>query len=81
MPGRALKNEFLRKVEQQNMKIRKCYGCLAKCDPAKIPYCITDALIRAVKGDVKHGLVFCGAEVGRIKEISTVRKIIQELTV
>lgn len=59
----------------------KCYGCLAKCNPAQIPYCITDALIRAVKGDVEHGLVFCGADVGQIKRISSVHEVMQGLMV
>ena len=43
------------------------------------PYCITDALIKAVKGDVDHGLVFCGANVGKIHEITTVHQVMEEL--
>ncbi len=81
MPGRALRNDFLKQIKQKRLKIKKCYGCLEKCNPAKIPYCITDALIRAVKGDVKNGLVFCGADVGNIKKISTVQDVMQELMV
>ena len=81
MPGRALKNGFLEQVKQNPMAIGKCYGCLAKCNPAKIPYCITDALIRAVKGDVDHGLIFCGADVGKINRMSTVHEVMQELMV
>ena len=61
------------------MKIGRCYGCLKNCDPAKIPYCITDALTRAVQGDVENGLIFCGAEVGRIHEMTTVHDLMQEL--
>ena len=79
MPGRALKNDFLEQVGRKRTGVRKCYGCLEKCNPAKIPYCITDALIRAVKGDVKNGLVFCGAKVGKITKISTVREVMEEL--
>ena len=81
MPGRALKNKFIKQAAENSTKIGKCYGCLAKCNPAQIPYCITDALIRAVKGDVEHGLVFCGADIGRIKQISTVHDVIQGLMV
>ncbi len=81
MPGRALKNEFLEQVKQKRVTIGKCYGCLEKCNPAKIPYCITDALIRAVKGDVKNGLIFCGANVGKITQMSTVHDVMKELTV
>ena len=50
-------------------------------NPAKIPYCITDALIRAVNGDVKNGLIFCGANVGKITGMSTVHEVMAELTV
>lgn len=81
MPGRAMKNDFLEQVRQKRTKVGKCYGCLEKCSPAKIPYCITDALIRAVKGDVKNGLIFCGANVGKITKMSTVHEVMAELTV
>ena len=58
----------------------KCYNCLEKCNPAKVPYCITKALIDAVKGDVENGLVFCGANTGRIREMTTVKELMAELT-
>lgn len=80
MPGRALKNAFLEEVREHNLAVGKCYGCLAKCRPSEIPYCITDALIRAVKGDVEHGLVFCGANVGKIHEITTVHQVMEDLS-
>ncbi|MDE6981933.1 MAG: nitronate monooxygenase family protein, partial [Lachnospiraceae bacterium] len=79
MPGRALKNAFLEEVKEHSLAVGKCYGCLAKCKPSEIPYCITDALIKAVKGDVEHGLVFCGANVGKIHEITTVHQVMEEL--
>lgn len=81
MPGRALNNVFIKKVSQEKEKITSCLGCLAHCNPAQVPYCITKALINAVKGDVDNGLVFCGANVDRIKEMTTVEKLMKELTV
>ena len=51
MPGRALRNRFIRQVEQARQPVAKCYNCLEKCNPAKVPYCITKALIDAVKGE------------------------------
>ena len=80
MPGRALRNAFIQRVEEAKAPIRKCYNCLKKCNPAEVPYCITKALIDAVKGDVENGLVFCGANTGRIREMMTVHDLIQELT-
>lgn len=79
MPGRAVHNHFLDKAENGECRVKQCQGCLAKCDPSKIPYCITDALIRAVLGDVENGLIFCGANVGKITEISTVEEVISDL--
>ena len=55
------------------------FNCLEKCSPQKVPYCITKALIDAVRGDVENGLVFCGANTGRIHEITTVHHLMQEL--
>ncbi len=79
MPGRALKNAFLEHVYEGKQKITKCYQCLAHCNPAEIPYCITDALIKAVRGDVDNGLIFCGDNVDRINKIVSVHELISEL--
>ena len=79
MPGRALRNAFIRRVEETKDPIRKCYNCLKKCNPAEVPYCITKALIDAVQGDVDNGLIFCGANIGRIREMTTVHDLIKEL--
>lgn len=81
MPGRALKNEFLEQIQRKHPEAGRCYGCLTRCNPSQTPYCITDALIRAVRGDVEHGLIFCGANVGKINRMSTVHEVMQELTV
>ncbi|MDO4491407.1 MAG: nitronate monooxygenase family protein [Lachnospiraceae bacterium] len=79
MPGRALKNTFIEKTKEGSQKITKCYNCLQKCNPAAIPYCITKALVDAVKGDVDNGLMFCGSNTDRIDRIVTVHELMQEL--
>ena len=61
MPGRALRNGFIERIEGEREPIRKCYGCLEKCNPKEVLYCITKALTEAVRGNVEDGLVFCGA--------------------
>jgi len=58
---------------------RHCARCLKTCDPAKVPYCITHALIEAVKGNLEEGLFFCGANVGRLDRMYTVRELMDEL--
>lgn len=80
MPGRAIRNAFTERVASgAKEKITKCYGCLRTCNPAETPYCITKALIDAVKGDVENGLVFSGAESYRIKSLETVQDVVDSL--
>lgn len=79
MPGRAIRNEFIKKVEENKNKITKCYKCIKTCNPAETPYCITKALINAVKGNVNEGLIFCGSNVDRVNKIVKVKELMQEL--
>ena len=79
MPGRAIINPFIKKTFKGNIKVSKCLNCLIPCNPSKTPYCITEALINAVNGDIYNGLIFCGENVSKIKEITTVEKLMKEL--
>lgn len=79
MPGRAIKNTFLQGVGKVPFKLEHCYKCLEKCDPAKIPYCITKALVNAAEGDVDNALVFCGANAYRATKIETVPEVMKDL--
>jgi len=77
MPGRAIANKFL--TSTNKAKIKKCYQCLGKCEPLKIPYCITKALVNAAKGDLDNALIFCGSEAWRNNKIDTVHDIVVDL--
>ncbi len=79
MPGRAVYNSFIKKTEKEKCKIDKCYGCIKTCDVKNTPYCITRALINAVEGNMEDALVFCGSNVGKVKEIVTVEELMREL--
>ena len=79
MPGRALYNNFVKNTEKVRTKIDKCYKCIKTCNIKTTPYCITRALINSVKGNVDNGLVFCGSNVYKAKEIVSVHNLIQEL--
>ncbi|MDE7313332.1 MAG: nitronate monooxygenase family protein [Eubacterium sp.] len=81
MPGRAIRNAFIQKAEQGKVPIKQCFQCIKKCMPKEVPYCITQALVNAVKGNLEQGLIFCGANVGRIREMTTVARLMQELAV
>ncbi|WP_194189575.1 NAD(P)H-dependent flavin oxidoreductase [Clostridium chrysemydis] len=79
MPGRAILNKFVDKTNLGNIKVQKCYNCLTPCNPADTPYCITQALINSVKGDLDNGLIFCGENAYKIKEIVSVKDLMLEL--
>lgn len=79
MPGRAIENNFIKKVYEHKEKVTRCYNCIKTCKVAETPYCITKALINAVKGNLEDGLIFCGSNVDKIKEITTVPKLMQQL--
>ena len=80
MPGRAIMNSFMQHVMAgKKIPHSPCHRCLAKCSPGEIPYCITDKLIAAVKGDVENGLLFCGAKAYMADKIETVHDVIADL--
>ena len=80
MPGRAILNKFQKKVRSgEKIPHTPCHGCLHKCNPAEIPYCITDALIHAAKGEVDDALLFCGANAYKATRIETVKEVMEEL--
>mgnify|MGYP002715357877 CR=1 FL=1 len=79
MPGRAIKNAFLEKLEKGSRRVTKCHQCLEKCQPQNIPYCITDALVNAARGNVEEALLFCGSNAYRSQEMETVPAVINDL--
>lgn len=80
MPGRAIRNPFMERVMSgEKITPSSCRGCLRKCNPAEIPYCITEALINAAKGNVDQALLFCGAYGYKAQKIETVKEVIDSL--
>jgi nitronate monooxygenase len=80
MPGRALRNEFLDSVKAGGKKPFKCpYHCVRTCNFRESPYCIFFALVNAQRGKLDAGFAFCGANVYRVKEITTVERLMGEL--
>lgn len=80
MTGRALRNNWMKNYEAgKSKRVDKCYNCLKDCDRTNIPYCITEVLIAAAKGDMEHGLAFCGANVYTSKKLETVSEVIDSL--
>ncbi|MDP4177550.1 MAG: nitronate monooxygenase family protein [Bacillota bacterium] len=79
MPGRAIRNDFIKKIEHEKIKILKCYECLKPCNRMTTNYCISKALIDAVRGNIKDGLIFTGSNSYLINKMSTVKELINEL--
>jgi nitronate monooxygenase len=79
MPGRALNNRFIRKLSEIKAEIKGCSQCLTGCNPKVAPYCISNALINAVTGNVDEGVVFVGSSVYRVDKILSVKQLIREL--
>lgn len=79
MPGRAIWNTFLEEVKTSPQKINKCYQCIKGCNGKDNIYCISQALVSAVKGDLDHALLFCGARAYKADKIETVEQVITDL--
>ena len=79
MPGRAIRNPFVKRTLTEKEKITHCYNCLTPCNPANTPYCISKALINAVNGNVDEGLIFCGENASRLTKMTTVKELMDEL--
>ena len=79
MPGRALNNKFMKDVIEKGCKVNKCYLCIKECNPKTTPYCITEALIQAVTGNLDKGLIFVGSNAYKVNKIVTVKELMIEL--
>lgn len=80
MPGRAILNEFLEKVEQGKKHPIRCpFKCIKTCDISSSPYCIISALISALKGNFQNGYAFAGSNAFRATSIISVKETIARL--
>ena len=79
-PGRAIVNEFVKKTRNRgNVCMKSCLDCMIPCNPSDTPYCISEALIQSVSGNVNNGLVFVGIQAADIHCMKHVHELIQEL--
>ncbi len=80
MPGRAIFNDFLLAVREGRKKPFKCpFHCIKSCEVTSAPYCISQALVSAKKGLLKHGFAFCGENVWRVDRIMSVKELMNTL--
>lgn len=79
MPGRAVQSPLLARVAIARQQPKRCVDCLAPCNPATTSFCISGALAEAAKGNVEDGLFFCGSNVGRINQMTTVPALMAQI--
>ena len=80
MPGRAIRNRFIKDLENiEKLKIKCPYRCLTICKIDKAKYCIALALLNSYFGNVDEGIIFCGQNAYRVNKIYTVKGLIKEL--
>lgn len=78
MPGRAIRNAFLDRVKKGPVPHGNCHLCVSTCNPAKTPYCITEALINAVTDKTEDALLFCGTNAVKATKLEHVKDIMEE---
>ena len=77
LPGRALKNKLVSRIFSNDApEPENCRECLKHCSQS---FCIMDALVNSRDGYIDEGLVFCGQNVHRIKDILPVKTIFDRL--
>lgn len=77
MPGRALNGEFIQKVEAGLKMPKSCpFHCLRTCDYINAPYCISQALFQAARGNLEKGFVFAGLNAYLCEKITSVTEVI-----
>ncbi|MGA2159482.1 MAG: nitronate monooxygenase [Dehalococcoidia bacterium] len=80
LPGRAIRNNFIRELAKGIKNPFKCnWKCLKTCDIKSAPYCIGAALTNAKKGLLEKGFAFAGANAYRVDKIVSVKELIAQL--
>jgi len=78
LPGRAIRNPFLERLfvggDVYDGECRR--GCLKSCSHS---FCIIDRLDMSRNGSTEEGLVFTGENVWRIKDIPSVKELMDRL--
>lgn len=80
MPGRTIFNRFLQEARDGERRPAVCkHNCIRSCDSKTTLYCISEALLAAFRGNFKDGFAFVGSNAGRVKAITTVEEVFNEL--
>ncbi len=85
LPARGVRTSLQRRIEEGTApQIRCVSNCLSPCGHGKgamaVGYCIADRLADAMQGDQENGLFFTGSNGAKLRELVSVRDLIEELT-
>lgn len=80
--ARAVNTKFVQQAyDHGGIPVQHCFRCMPEiCNAATTPYCLSQALFDAARGENMGGLVFCGGRVGELHEIVTVQQVMDRLT-
>jgi len=80
MPVRVLRSPLVERVLSGNRENFHCkYHCLRPCDPNKVNFCIAQALLATVNGDIDNGLFMTGCKVSSMNSIYPVAEFFESL--
>lgn len=81
LPGRVIKNEFVKKIQNGETIPFSCrYRCLRSCNPHEAPYCIAKVLSNACYGKMDECFAFAGVNAYKCNEIISVKELVDKLT-
>jgi nitronate monooxygenase len=81
LPGRAIKNDFVKDVINGMKKPFTCgYHCIITCDFKNCPFCIASALIHAQRGEMDDGFAFSGTNAFKADKIISVKELVETIT-
>ncbi|WP_306591798.1 nitronate monooxygenase family protein [Geothrix sp. 21YS21S-4] len=85
LPARGVRTSLHHRIEAGTAPQVRCVSnCLQPCGHGKgaaaVGYCIADRLADAMKGDRENGLFFTGSNGAKLRDLISVRDLIEELT-
>jgi len=79
LPLRVINNSFVKSLSDGSKKPKVCpFKCLVTCEYEKVDFCIASALMVAHRGNTDSGVMCCGADGWKIKDIVHVDELIAD---
>ena len=80
LPGRVIKNDFVKQIVIGNKKVFKCpWQCLKSCKIKEAPFCIAQALLNSAKGKMSNGFAFAGSKAYLATKLESVKEVFIDL--